>query len=51
MKYAFVFVSVVAIWLAMVLLAIKTDVNTIFLQTVILALTVVLFLVGFRRGR
>ncbi len=51
MKYAFVFASIVAMWLAMVLLALKTDVGTVFLAAVVLVLTVVLFLIGFKRGR
>ena len=51
MRYAFVFVSIVAIWLALILLALNTKVNGLFLASIVLVLTVTLFLIGFKRGR
>ena len=51
MRYAFVFLAIVAMWVALLLLALKTTVDTLFLATVVMVLTVVLFLIGFQRGR
>lgn len=51
MRYAFVFSSILAIWLALILLALQTDVDALFLACVVLVMTVVLFLIGFKRGR
>ena len=51
MRYAFVFASIVAIWLALILLALNTKVNGLFLASIVLVLTVTLFLIGFKRGR
>ncbi len=51
MRYAFVFLAIVAMWIGLLLLAIKTAVNALFLAAVVIGLTVVLFLIGFRRGR
>lgn len=51
MRYAFVFLAIVAMWVALLLLALKTTVDTPFLATVVMVLTVVLFLIGFQRGR
>ncbi len=45
------FVSIVAIWLALILLALNTKVNGLFLASIVLVLTVTLFLIGFKRGR
>lgn len=38
-------------WIALIMLAIKTDVSGLFLAGVVLAMTVVLYLIGFQRGR
>jgi hypothetical protein len=51
MRYAFVFISIVAIWAATILLALQTDIDGLFLACLVLMMTVVLFLVGFQRGR
>jgi len=51
MRYAFVFLSIVAIWVALILLALETKINGLFLAVIVLAMTVVLFLIGFHRGR
>ena len=51
MRYAFVFLAIVAMWVALLLFALKTSVDTLFLVAIVLVLTVVLFLIGFRRGR
>lgn len=51
MRYAFVFLSIVVIWLAVVLLAARTTVGGLFLVAVALGLSAALFLIGFRKGR
>jgi hypothetical protein len=51
MRYAFVFSSIVAIWVATLLLAGQTKVDALFLAMLALVMTVVLFLIGFQRGR
>ncbi len=50
MRYAFVFVSIVAIWLAMLLL-VNTSIDPLFLYICVLVLTLVLYFIGFRRAR
>lgn len=51
MKYAFVFVGIVAIWIAGVLLVMARteDVNLIY--ATIMGITVLLFVIGFKKGR
>jgi hypothetical protein len=51
MRYAFVFLSILAIWVALLLLAGETKINGLFLAVVVLFMTVILFLIGFQRGR
>jgi hypothetical protein len=51
MRYAFVFLSILAIWIAGILLALETKIEGMFLAGIILVMTVALFLIGFRRGR
>lgn len=51
MKYAFVSVSVVAIWLATILMVYFLDYEGIFLPLLALAMTVVLFVIGFVRKK
>jgi hypothetical protein len=51
MRYAFVFVSILAIWFAMLLLASKTDIDGLYLAVLVIVMTVILFLIGFQRGR
>lgn len=47
MRYAFVTVSIIAVWAASIALALWTTVNTLFLVTLALVMTVVLFFIGF----
>ena len=51
MKYAFVFIGIVAIWIAGVLLvsARPEDVNSIYVT--VMVITVLLFMIGFKRKR
>lgn len=51
MRYAFVFLSIVAMWVALILLALETKIDGLFLGGTVIAMTVALFLIGFRRGR
>lgn len=51
MKYAFVLVSVVAMWVALLLMTLRGGVNSVMLYGIVLALTVILYVVGFRRAR
>lgn len=51
MRYAFVFVSIVAMWLALIMLALASPGYVLFVTTVVIIMTVVLFLIGFQRGR
>jgi hypothetical protein len=50
MRYAFVFLSIFAVWFSVILLAIESDVNGLFLALVALFMTLSLFLIGFQRG-
>ena len=50
MRYAFVFVSIVVMWVAMLLIA-RTSIDALFLYVFVLALTLVLFLIGFRGAK
>ena len=45
------FASIVAIWVAVLLLAVKTDADGLFLAVLVLVMTILLFLIGFQRGR
>ena len=38
-------------WLAAILIAFKTTIDGLFLAAVVIAMTVALFLIGFRKGR
>ena len=49
MKYAFVAVSVCAVWVALIIMGIALGVESIFLPLVGLAMTLILFLIGFAR--
>lgn len=48
MKYAFVSLSIIAIWIAIILIVIFLDYNEITLPIVALLMTLVLFFIGFR---
>lgn len=49
MRYAFVTLSILVIWIAVITLALWTTVSTIFLILLALIMTVVLFFIGFGR--
>lgn len=51
MKYAFVLVSAVAMWVALLIITLKGGVNSVLLYAIVLALTVVLYVLGFKRAR
>lgn len=51
MRYAFVFLSILAMWVALILLALETKIGGLFLAAIVLSMTVVLFLIGFQRSR
>lgn len=51
MRYAFVFLSIFAMWVALILLALETNINGLFLALIVLIMTIVLFIIGFNRGR
>ena len=51
MRYAFVFVSIVAIWLALLLLALRGGANPMFIYGVVMLMTIVLYWIGFRGNR
>lgn len=51
MKYAFVVVAVLAVWLGVILLAICNPGMGIFLPVFAVAMTVVLFLIGFGKKK
>jgi len=51
MRYAFVFLSILGMWIALLLLALETKINGLFLACIVLLMTVILFLIGFQRGR
>ncbi|MFA5602933.1 MAG: hypothetical protein WDA21_04340 [Bacilli bacterium] len=47
MKYAFVSVSIIAIWIAVILMVIFLNQRSIMLPLVALTMTVILFTIGF----
>lgn len=47
MKYAFVFLSIVVMWLAMLMIFLRQDINHLLIYVVVLAMSVVLYLIGF----
>ena len=47
MRYAFVSLSILAIWIAIVLLVVFLDLNTLMLPLVALIMTITLFEIGF----
>lgn len=47
MRYAFVSLSILAIWIAIVLLVVFLDINTLMLPLVALVMTITLFEIGF----
>ncbi len=51
MKYAFVIVAILALWLGMIVLAMCDSVTGIFLPSFAVVMTVTLFLVGFRKKK
>lgn len=51
MRYAFVFLSILAMWVALIMLALETKINGLFLAFIVLAMTISLFVIGFNRGR
>jgi hypothetical protein len=51
MKYAFVTLSIVAVWVATITVVYFLDSKSVFLPLVALAMTVALFLIGFVRKK
>lgn len=51
MKYAFVVVAILAVWLGMILLAICNPGMGMFLPVFAVVMTVVLFLIGFEKKK
>ncbi|MDR1032941.1 MAG: hypothetical protein LBL84_02935 [Candidatus Nomurabacteria bacterium] len=51
MKYAFVTLSIVAVWLAVILVVLALDTKGVFLPLTALIMTVALFMIGFVRRR
>jgi hypothetical protein len=49
MKYGFVFISIIAVWVGVLVLASVTELNGTFLGYVALFMTVALFIIGFGR--
>lgn len=49
MKYAFVVLTVLAVWLGVILIALHSSEVGIFLPLFALVMTVALFLIGFRK--
>jgi hypothetical protein len=47
MKYAFVTISILAIWIATIMVVYFLGTNTIFLPLTALAMSVILFIIGF----
>lgn len=51
MKYAFVIIAILALWVGMILLVMCDSVTGIFLPSFAVAMTVILFLVGFGKKK
>lgn len=51
MRYAFVLVSIIAVWTGLLLIAAATNANTTVLYFAATMLTLALFFIGFRRGK
>jgi hypothetical protein len=49
MKYAFVFLSIVAVWFAAVMLAYVSELNGMFLAITALVMTMALYYIGFKK--
>jgi hypothetical protein len=51
MRYAFVFISILAIWVAVIAIAAAADnFSVVTAQGIALLMTVILFIIGFRRS-
>ena len=48
MKYAFVTFSIIFIWIAVILITMSTETNSILLPITALTMTIILFFIGFR---
>lgn len=51
MRYAFVFVSILMIWVAILLMATLHQMNATVLGIIAVVMTLVLFVIGFRKGK
>lgn len=47
MKYAFVSISIIAIWIAIIIITTTLNQNNILLPLIALSMTVILFIIGF----